>query len=438
MARETEFYGWKLLAVFWIILFANFAFPLYGVSVVNTYMAEALRWDRTQLGTAYAIYQLMIGAPAPLIAILIAKRGVRFTAALGCCVVVAGALLMSFVVHTSLQVDLVYGVMIGLGAMTGGVLVAQTGINRWFSKHKGLAITLVHTGGTLGGFVAARVLDKVIRTFGGNWRAGWWLMAGLSAVCAVLSISFVRESPSDLGQFPDGVAPDTRAADPAMAAATPRAPARGVYKTTEEWTLGEAVRTPALWLYVISLLGFSAGYPLYLAHGVSHLKDLGFTAAAAASSISIMLLCALFGTLLFAVVADRIEPRLVWSAASVVFAIGMLLAMRASGSAGLYLYAILMGTSFGTSFSAMMVLPANYYGVKAYPSVISSVMVVGTVAGAAGAALSGIVFDRHGSYTPVFYFVAGMSFLAAILLLFAIPPVHKRNPAIAPAGAAAI
>ena len=80
----------------------------------------------------------------------------------------------SFVVRTSLQVDLVYGVMIGLGAMTGGVLVAQTGINRWFSRRKGLAITLVHTGGTFGGFAAARVLDKVIRAFDGNWRAGWW------------------------------------------------------------------------------------------------------------------------------------------------------------------------------------------------------------------------------------------------------------------------
>jgi MFS family permease len=430
MAGQTEFYGWKLLAVFWFILFANFAFPLYGASVVNTYMATSLHWSRTQLGTPAAIYQLMIGAPAPFIAILIARKGVRFSATLGCWVVVAGALLMSSVVRTSFETDLVYGVMIGLGAMTGGVLVAQTGINRWFNKHKGLAITLVHTGGTLGGFVAARVLDKVIRAFGGNWRAGWWLMAGLSAVCAVLAM-FVRERPADLGQFPDGLVPDDRAADSAAASSAPHAPAGGVYKTNEEWTLGEAARTPALWLYVISILGFSAGYPLYLAHGVAHLKDLGFTPTAAASSISIMLLCALFGTLMFAAVADSIEPRLVWSFASLVFAIGMLLAMRASGSAGLYLYAILMGTSFGASFSAMMVLPANYYGVKAYPSVISAVMVVGTVAGAAGAWLSGIVFDHFGSYTPVFYLVAGMSLLAAILLLV-------MRPARKPAGGLAV
>jgi OFA family oxalate/formate antiporter-like MFS transporter len=236
----------------------------------------------------------------------------------------------------------------------------------------------------------------------------------------------VREQPADLGQVPDGGAPDNRVdAGVAEALPAPRACA-GVYKTTEDWTLREAVRTPALWLYVVSLLGFSAGYPLYLAHGVAHLKDLGFTPAEAASSISIMLLCALFGTLMFAAVADSIEPRFVWSGASVVFAIGMLLAMRASGSAGLYIYAICMGTSFGAMFSAMMVVPANYYGVKAYPSVISSVMVVGTVAGSMGAWISGIVFDRTGSYTPVFYSVAGMSFLAAILLLMMKP---ARKPA---------
>jgi MFS family permease len=430
MTRQSDFYGWKLLAVFWIILFANFAFPLYGASVVNTYMAASLHWDRTQLGTAYAIFQLMVGAPAPLVAILIARRGVRFTAALGCSVVVAGALLMSFVVRTSLQTDLVYGVMVGLGAMTGGVLVAQTGINRWFNRFKGLAITLVHTGGTLGGFAAARVLDKVIRLFDGNWRAGWWLMAGLSTVCGILAVAFVRERPADLGQLPDGAAANDPSGDFVAASAERRAPIGGVYKTKEDWTLNEALRTPALWLYVISILGFSAGYPLYLAHGVAHLRDLGFTPAAAASSISIMLLCALFGTLFFAAVADRIEPRLVWAVSSVIFAIGMLLAMRASGRAGLYLYAICMGTSFGTSFSAMMVLPANYYGVKAYPSVISAVMVVGTVTGAGAASLSGIVFDHFGSYTPVFYCVAGMSFLAAILLLL-MKPVRKPEGGLA-------
>lgn len=424
MTRQSSFYGWKLLAIFWIILFANFAFPLYGASVVNSYMAIALHWDRTQLGTAAAIYQLMVGVPAPLIAILIVKTGVRFTATLGCCVVVAGALLMSFVVHTRLQVDLVYGVMVGLGAMTGGVLVSQTGINQWFSRRKGLAITLVHTGGTFGGFAAARVLDKVIRTFDGNWRAGWWLIAALSTVCAILAGAFVRERPADLGQFPDGIAPDDRASAAPVTAGAHSLAHSSVYKTTDDWSFAEAVRTPTLWLYILSLLGFSAGYPLYLAHGVLHLRDLGYSPAQAASSVSIMLLSALFGTLLFASIADRVEPRLAWAVGSVLFAAGMLLAMHASGSIGLYLYAILLGASFGTMFSAMMVLPANYYGVKGYAAVISLAMVIGTTAGATGEVIAGEIFDHFGSYTPVFYCVAGLSLVAAVIL-FVMKPARK-------------
>jgi MFS family permease len=426
MTRQSDFYGWKLLAVFWIILFANFAFPLYGASVVNTYMAEALHWDRTQLGLAYAIYQLMIGVPAPLIAILIVRKGVRFTAALGCSVVAAGALLMSSVVHTSLQTDLVYGVMIGLGAMTGGVLVSQTAINRWFNRYKGLAITLVHTGGTFGGFVAARSLDKVIRVSGDNWRAGWWLIAANSVICTLLALVFVRERPADLGQFPDG-------ATEAAALSSQRAAKERVHKTNEDWTLMDALRTPAIWLILISLLGFSAGYPLYIAHGNAHLRDLGYTPAQAASSISIMLLSALFGTLFFAAVADRIEPRLVWAAGSIVFAAGMLLAMRASGDFGLYLYAILLGTSFGVCFSAMMVLPANYYGVKGYPPVISFMMVIGTTAGALGATLAGMVFDHFHSYSPVFYFVAALSLVSALALLIMKPARKRAAPLVAAA-----
>ncbi len=425
MARRTEFYGWKLLAVFWFILFANFAFPLYGASVVNTYMAEALHWDRTQLGTAYAIYQLMIGVPAPLIAILILKKGVRFSASIGCWVVAAGAVLMSTVVHTSLQVDLVYGVMIGLGAMTGGVLVSQTAINQWFAKYKGLAITLVHTGGTFGGFVAARLLDKVIRASGGNWRAGWWMIAGLSTFCALLAMLFVRERPADLGQLPDGATAEEFAARLAGSDARER-----VHKTSEHWTLLDALRTPAIWLILISLLGFSAGYPLYIAHGNAHLRDLGYSPGQAASSISIMLLCALFGTLFFAAVADRIEPRITWAVASLVFAAGMLLALHASGAAGLYLYAILLGSSFGVCFSAMMVLPANYYGVKGYPPVISFMMVIGTTAGALGARIAGMVFDRVHSYTPVFYCVAALSILASIVLLL-MKPARKSAAGLA-------
>jgi MFS family permease len=428
MAQRSEFYGWKLLAVFWLILFTNFAFPLYGASVINAYMAADLHMDRAALGAAYGLFQWMVGLPAPLVAICINKKGVRFTMALGCVGVMAGALLMAFAVRTTLEVNLVFGVLIGLSALSGGILGAQAGIGRWFVKHKARAITLVHTGSSLGGFVAAPVLNHVIAKFGGNWRAGWMLIAGLSLAASLLAFFFIKEDPADLGQVPDG-------ASSAEAPPVPtgfRTITHGVYKTTDTWTFGEVFRTPAIWMFLIAILGFSAGYPLFLAHGVVHLRDLGYSASAAAFSVSVMLLASLGGTLIFAGVADLVEPRFVWAAASVLFGVGMILALHASGAAGPYLYAICLGAGFGVSFSSMMALPANYYGTQAYAPIIAVVIAVGTTAGAAGPFAAGYIYDRFGSYEPAFYAVSALSFFAALLLLFAAPPIHKAARSFAP------
>ncbi|HEX4002102.1 MAG TPA: MFS transporter [Candidatus Acidoferrales bacterium] len=429
MTQKAEFYGWKLLAVFWLIVFTNFAFPLYGASVINTYMAADLHMNRAALGAAYGFFQWMVGLPAPLVAICINKKGVRLTTLAGCVTVVAGALLMAFVVRAVWQVYLIFGVVVGLGALSGGILGAQASMGRWFVKHKARAITLVHTGSSFGGFVAAPVLNHTIAAFGGNWRTGWMLIAALSCVASLLAFFFIKESPADLGQVPDG------AAEPELQAASApvRAGRRGVYKTAEAWTFGEVFRTPAIWMFLVAILGFSAGYPLFLAQGVAHLRDLGYTPGAAAFSVSVMLLASLCGTLLFAAIADAIEPRLVWAAASVLFGAGMILARHASGSAGLYLYAICLGAGFGISFSSMMALPANYYGPRAYAPIVAVVIAVGTTAGAAGPFAAGYIYDRLGSYDPAFYAVSALSFFAAVLLLFATPPVHKRARSFVPA-----
>jgi MFS family permease len=429
MTQRSGFYGWKLLAVFWLIVFTNFAFPLYGASVINTYMAADLHMNRAALGAAYGFFQWMVGLPAPLVAICINKKGVRLTTLAGCLMVLTGALLMAFVAHALWQVYLVLGVVVGIGALSGGVLAAQASMGRWFVKHKARAITLVHTGSSFGGFVAARVLNRTIAAFGGNWRTGWMMIAGLSCVASLLAFFFIKESPADLGQVPDGAAD----LELPLASAPVRAVGRGVYKTTEAWTLGEVFRTPAIWMFLVSILGFSTGYPLFLAQGMAHLRDLGYTPGAAARSVSVMLLASLFGTLLFAAIADAIEPRLVWAVASVMFGAGMILARHASGSAGLYLYAICLGAGFGISFSAMMALPANYYGPRAYAPIIAVAIAVGTTAGAAGPFAAGYIYDHFRSYDPAFYAVSGLSFLATLLLLFAAPPTRKAEGSLVPA-----
>lgn len=418
--QQGRFYGWKLLVVLWLILVTNLAFPLYGGSVINAYMAADLHFDRSTLGSAFGIFQWMIGLPGPLVAMCVNKKGVRFTLRAGALLALAGALLMALFVRTSTQFEVVFGLIIGAGAITAGPLPTQSSIARWFDKRRALAISLLLTGPAVGGFIAPPVLDRLIAHYHGNWRAGWWLICGLSTIAALLATFFVRERPSDLGQSPDGEPGPITPSHGAHSQVK-----RGVYRTSEEWTVAEVLRSPIWWLLLLATLGFSAGYTVFLAHGVIHLRDLGYTSKEAAFSYSIMLFALLIGNLVVAALGDHIEPRFLWTVASAAFGVGMLLAVKATGPAGLYVYAVFLGVGFGMAFPTMMTLPGNYFGGKAYPLVVGLMMVVATTAGAVGAFEAGYTYDHFGSYSRVFYGVAILSFLGSIVSLFMTPPIRK-------------
>ncbi len=424
MERPRSFYGWKLLAALWLILLINLAFPLYGAGVVNTYMATALRFDRGTLGFGFAICQWMTGLPGPLVALCVNRLGARFTLALGTGFALAGALLMALLVHTGTQYELAFGLIVGAGIVTAGPIPTQSCIARWFTRRKALAISLLLTGPSIGGFIAPRVLDSLIAHFGTNWRAGWWLMAGLSCAAMLLALAFVKESPAAIGQAPDGLAERSAEIEPGAPWAK-----RGVFRTAEDWAIGEVLRSRTIWLIILAALGFSTGYSVYLAHGVIHLRDLGYTPAQAASSFSIMMLAMLAGTLAVGAVGDRIEPRYLWAAGSASFGAGMLLSLHATGTAGLYVYAVFLGVGFGMAFASIMTLPANYFGAKAYPVIIGIVTAVGTTSGALGAFLAGYSYDHIGSYSPAFDVIAIACFAGSFLALLLMPPVRAISRA---------
>ena len=426
------FYGWKILAVMCIVLFANSGFPMFGGSVINAYMAASLHFDRSEIGLAFALFQFMLALPAPLAAICINKRGVRFTLVLGTLLIVAGAVAMAVLVHDPLEAYMGFGIIIGLGSLAGGPLTAQAGIARWFVKRRALAISLILSGGSIGGLIAPPLLNRIIESFHDNWRVAWWFVAGITFVAALLALFFVKEWPSDLGQLPDGVS----SAEPGPFAASSDVRA-AVFRTTEQWTIAEVLRTSTFWLLILSGVGFLTGFSIYLAHGVVHLKDLGYTPTQAAFSLSVMTLVSLAGTLLVAGLGDHIEPRLLLAAAMLLFGSGMLLAVHAAGALGLYLYAILLGAGFGIAYPCMMTLAANYFGEKAYPSVLGALMSMCTVTASLGAFGAGYLYDHFGSYSGAFYAVSALCVLSFFLMVWIRPPVRQRlQPLVAGAATA--
>jgi MFS family permease len=416
---KTSFYGWKLLLVFWAVIVLNFAFPTFGMSVVNTYMAAAMHLDRKELGLAYSVFTLMGGLPSPIVGWSINRFGIRLTMLAGILLVGSGAVVMAAAVHTALEAFIVLALVVGFGAALSGTMGPQVGVARWFHAKRGRAMSLFFTCSGIGGFLAVPLLNAVISKSGGNWRSAWWFMAAMSVVSLLLAALFIRESPEQMGQEPDG------GATPVSSAAVESKPARGVFKTTEDWTLRETLRTPALWILIVTYLGFFTGFFIYLAHGIINLEGLGHSPAAAAQSLALLMLSSVIGQFTVAALGDRVEMRFIFAIAVALFGIGIALATHASSSLALYPYAVCMGAGFGAGYTCLATMQTNYFGPKVYPALLGITIPMGTILGAVGPVIAGWFYDAYHTYTQIFFLVTAVCFASALLLLFAKPPVRR-------------
>jgi MFS family permease len=267
LAAES-FYGWKLLSGFWVIAFLNLAFPAYGGPVLNAAMAADLGFDRQALGTIFAIYLAMSGLPGPLVAMSVNRIGVRRTLVIGSLFIMTGAAMLATVVTNVVLAGIAYGLIVGTGVATGAMIASQAGVAQWFMRRRALALSLLYSGGAIGGYVPP-VLSAIASSATGRWRLGWWLIFVLSGIAALLALASVREKPADLGQAPDG---GHAWADGAAGTGGARIPS---FVTREEWTYREAWQGPLFWTMLFPFVGVSAGVAMFLAHGIVHLKDLG-------------------------------------------------------------------------------------------------------------------------------------------------------------------
>lgn len=418
MAEKNSFYGWHLVGVLWLIYLINIGFVFYGSNVINTSMVQALGMSRKTLGAGFALFHLIQGGlSAPLIALMINKKGIRFTLAFGSALTAAGALAMAAFVSIPVLFLTVFGIIIGFGVGFGGVLSVQTGITFWFERKRALAMSIALTAAGIGGFIAAPILNYLISAAGNNWRIAWVFIAGLCTVTALISLLFVKNRPSDLGQRPDGESTSAKSAE------DNEANIRHVYRTSREWTTREALKTTSLWLIFIAILGFLVPYLFCVAHGVIYLIDSGFPRSIAAVSLGLITLFSIIGRLIGGVLGDHIEPRYMWGIALLVMAGGVLSCMFAKSSVFVYLYTIFVGIGFGASFIMMPTVIGNYFGTHAFASIMGVIAPLFTIFSSSSPFIAGVIRDLTGSYSIAF---AG-AFLFCIVGAVAIIAVRPHN-----------
>lgn len=404
-------YRWRLLATLWFVVAVVVALPSVGGGVLNAYMVKELQMDRGLYGLAFGLFVMMMGVPGPLVAAAVRRFGVKPVMLTGCAMIIAGALLIAYVVQHGWQFALFFGVLIGGGVACAGVLPAQAAVTHWFHDKRALAVSIVLSAIDIGGIVAAPALEGVVAL--GDWRSGWLVIAALAGI-GLLAITFTMRKEGGYG------------------AGTPplheRLTQGGVHKTRRDWTVREVLRTPAFWCIAIFSTTVGMDWILFMAHGVIHLRDLGYGSEQAAQAVAVMVSASLVGNLLAGALGDRVSPHRIGAVTMALMAVGMVLAAHPQGSNDLWLFAVPVGLAYGSSQVCLMAILANYFGARAFPAVFGAVLAAGTVVAAALAGGAGATFEAVGTYTSVFYVCAAISVVATLAIALAKPPRGDKSP----------
>ncbi|MFN2646343.1 MAG: MFS transporter [Burkholderiales bacterium] len=383
------FYGWVIVAVAFVTMAigvnARTAFSLLFPPIVDEF-----GWDRGATAAAFSFGFILAAVLSPLLGKWMDRFGPRVVIEAGIAAVALG-LFAARTISTPWHLYATLGLLVGAGS----VCLSYTGqacyLPNWFSRQRGLAMSIAFSGVGVGSIVLFPALQKIIDTFG--WRTACTALAvAVLVVLAPLNL-LLRRRPQELGLHPDG-----------DAAAPPR-PAAQTAPSGEDWTLGAAIATPRFWWISFAYAsGLYAWYAVQV-HQTRYLLEVGFSGQQAAWALGLVSLAGIPGQIALGHLSDRIAREWVWCIGQLGFIVcyAALLALQHAPVAPLLWLMVLSQGFLGYGVTSVVgSIPAEVFHGRHYGAIFGAIMGIGIAGGAIGPWITGLVYDLSGSYAPGF------------------------------------
>lgn len=417
--RRGLFYGWIIVLTVAAAHLAETGEFNPVLAVFMKPMAEDMDWSRAQISLGITIGSIVGAVLAPIAGRVTDRFGPRVAMSLGQLffgVFLFGVSLAEQIFHFYLTFSVGRGIVLGVTSLAGNVAVSN-----WFVRKRGRAIGLASLGSRAGQAFLPIASQFVISNYG--WRLGWRLLGGMVWVVAMVpSFLFLRQRPEQMGLRPDGDPPDPPVPSPNDDDTLPRPST-----PTEEpqWTLREAVRSPALWLLTLaagqgSIVG--AGVNLHL---FSYLTDKGIPEYVAVGITSVLFIMGGVGGLAWGFLAERLPIRFCVSASFFLASICVLVLMQVNGTAMAFVFAISYGFILGGWNILISLMIANYFGRRSLGTITGFIAPFQLAANSVGPIAAGLAYDMTGGYVPAFIMFAVSYLLASFWMLLAKPPATK-------------
>lgn len=182
-----------------------------------------------------------------------------------------------------------------------------------------------------------------------------------------------------------------------------------------------ALRTPQFVVLAATFFLCCAAHSGPIFHTVSYAMLCGASALAAASIYSVEGVAALFGRVVFGVLADRLGVKRVLIAGLALQAVGIYTYIYITQLTEFYMLAVVLGMAYGGVMPLYAVLARDYFGPHVMGTVLGAATMTSSIGMAFGPVGGGWLFDTFGTYHWLYIASAGVG-LGAVAMAFAFPP----------------
>jgi MFS family permease len=453
--REApKWYPWSVAVMGMLALFLSNGMTATGVTIFDSALLDEFGWDRGPFKFTDTIKFVLTALMAPFVGILIDKVNPRWLLMTGCLLLslgylgyaaltvgaappvilliatlgafgvaavlvvalgsllprlgrgsaigIAAALAAAFLwkFHGSWSGDALrqlYAIhmLFALALSAAGSMTVIFLVSSWFVKHRGLAIGIALIGTSLGSAVFPLLNPPLIEAFG--WRQAFTWNAAMPLVLLVLVALAIKGTPAQAGYR--AVGQSTALAD----------------LKQHGLTFREALRTRTFWAIAVS--GFLAYYSIFsfVQHFVLHLnKGFGFTLAEAGKMMFAFSLVAMSSKFAIGWLADHIDRHKVFTACQVVMLVGMI-GLASMQREWVIVSAMVVGLGWGGLFTLYNMLAVNNFGLREIGRINGSISLMESVGVGLGSWVTGMLFDRFGSYQVPFTVLA-VAIVVALLV----------------------
>ena len=412
-SRTPFYYGWVILGVAALGVFASGPGQTYNFSVFLDPVIEETGWTRTQITGLYAAGSLTAAVLIIGVGRLLDRYGARVLLTVVVVLFGLAALWMSRVDSTlDLYLGFAFIRTLGQGAMT---MIPTTLVAIWFVRRRGRVTALATLGGAASAMAFPLVSHALITEFG--WRTAWAVLAfviwGLMLLPALL---LVRRSPESVGLAPDGAQWQDDAAG------APTAAGAGA-----DFSLREAMRTRAFWFLLLAGSSFSLIGTALTFHNVSLLTGKGLDAGMAAGVLSVMAAASICANLASGYLNDRFPNRFVFAVAQCVLVGAMLFTFLLSSVWLALAYGAILGVGMGLGMNTNVVIWPNYFGRRNLGSIRGLAMTSTMAFAALGPLPFSVLYDLSGSYDLALLVFLALPAACCALALLSPPPVKAAS-----------